>query len=153
MRIYPLYAIGLGFSYIVIWLSAQLNQIPFTHNINTYLVNWSLLRLWFWAPRIDGVSWTLECEMFFIIIIVILILINCNKKTALMIISTVGMLFIFMTRNLMGVLDLENFSVYKIIYITCHSSMYIPIISIGVVFFLLGKGKYQKEGRFGISYI
>jgi len=154
LRIYPLYAIGLAFSYMVLWLSAQYHMIPFTHNFGTYLSNWSLLRLWFWSPGIDGVSWTLECEMFFYLIFAFLIFISCNKKNALIVISTVGTLLIISTHNLLNDLIVENFQIYKILFIICHGSMYLPIISIGMLFYQLMSRQISKmKAISGIVYL
>ncbi len=66
IRIYPVYAVCLAITCIILYCSAFINSIPFKVNISTYLINASLTRLWFWSPGIDGVVWTLEIEMFFI---------------------------------------------------------------------------------------
>lgn len=64
IRIYPVYIAGFGFLVLGLMLVADSNELPYKplHLVVHSLI---LLRQWLGYDRIDGISWTLEIEMYF----------------------------------------------------------------------------------------
>ena len=144
LRLYPLYLVGLLFTGGILLLSAMINGIEYPYTWDIFLKNWSLCRLWFWAPSIDGVNWTMEVDVFFYLVCIVLVYFGykLNDIRIYVVLSMVGAIFIYWAFNINISLIKSQLYLYKFCYCVSHFFSYLPIIFIGM---LLWNAKSGEE--------
>lgn len=149
-RLYPLYFAGLSFTVAVLYASARINGVVFPYAIKDFLANWSLLRLWFWSPSIDGVNWTMEVDVFFYLTVIFLryFTFDLEKERTMVCLTALGCLLAYLTHGLWTDLSAKYFYVYKFFYCLCHFTNYYAIFFIGTVLYQYSAGRRTKYETF-----
>ena len=133
IRIFPTYIVGLIFTVLVIYGSSLINNVVFPYKIDTILKNMTLLRLWFWAPSIDGVSWTLECQLFFSIICYVGVIGRISSDKSIPIFLMISSLYVFLNSRYFDLWIEINFKEYIFFYASDFMLTFSAFIIIGYI--------------------
>lgn len=151
IRLYPMYAVALFITCLVLWGSAAFSDIPLeirrnTLNIGNYLKNLSLFRDWFWVGSLDAVNWTMECDMKFYLLCTYIAWVASmeNEKVIITILGS-GTLVNYLMHGILDGLMGSVFYLYKFFYIIGLSMPYLCVMFIGVSFYHYYKGIWDRK--------
>ena len=146
LRIWPVYICGFSIAFLVLFCYTKITYGNFTYSVKDYLIQASLLRDWFWVPSIDGISWTLEVEIKFYLLIFVLLLFNkLYSKSTVAILSMVMALYNILLFANTEKLILYNVRLYQIMSVIGDSFIYLTFVLIGLAFYCLYSGKWDKS--------
>lgn len=143
LRIYPLYWVGLLIDYCILFFCSRINDMEYHHSIPTLLKNATLFRPLFGAPTVDGVSWTLECQIFFYALVAVMCLLlkdKWNTDKSVLIVSAIGTVLIFVLGMADGVVNPDYTTLKMLIYLIRRNLDTADIMLIGVSLF-----KYRNK--------
>lgn len=148
LRLYPLYFIGLLFTVCVVYISARNNGIPFPYDMSVFVKNFSLFRFLFWVPTIDGVEWTMECQVFFYLFCALqfwIINTKWNSEKSIILTSGIFTLVIYISGLLNDIMLNNTFKLYVLFfYLTICFHNYIIMI-IGNCFYNYTSNKWSLK--------
>ena len=154
LRIYPVYLIEFSVTFGIIYLYTHFNNIPFPYSFTDWLGQVSLLRVFFWLPSIDEISWTLVADMEFYLLVALLI---AFKRTSVSDFTIAGLILTLISAlcriNMSRLLDSGQIAIYQ-------AASHITLGAFCVTFMLLGtiigdyeRGNLDKKQLFGAASI
>lgn len=146
-RLYPVYAIGLLFTCLILYISSSINSIEFAVTVSQYFKNFSMFRDWFWVPSIDNINWTLENEIKFYLICAFLAWIS-NLKSEKSIAITIGVISTinyFIHGSLDFLLTNNIMYLYKSFTIIISAAPFVTFMFIGTCFYNLYKSNWSVK--------
>lgn len=155
IRLYPMYAVVLLITCLVLWRSAIFSDIPpeiwtNTLNLGNYFKNLSLFRDWFWVGTLDAVNWTMECDMkFYLLCTYIAWVASIENEKVIISIMGAGTLVNYLVCGILDDLRVTLFYLYKFFYIIGISMPYLCIMFIGVSFYYYYKKVWDKKKFLG----
>lgn len=154
MRLYPMYAITLLLTCIVLKFSSSHFNVEYPYTCSIFLKNLSLARDWFWSVSIDAVGWTLECEAKFYIFCAYIAWISSleNEKIFLNILG-IGTVVNYLTVGIRNDFIQNCFNLYKFLYIIGNAIPFLCIMFIGVAYYCYCEEKWRKSKLITINCI
>lgn len=134
-RIYPTYAVGLLFSCVVLYMCAKHNGIDSSAslNIRNYILNLSLFRDWFGTPTIDGINWTMECDVkFYLLCVFIVWLSNLHNEKLIFSLLGAGTLVSYLTTGIYGIMLTKSVYLYRFFLIINGAMPFLCIMFMGI---------------------
>lgn len=134
-RLYPTYAVGLLFSCATLYICAKYNGIDSSSSLNfkNYVLNLSLFRDWFGTPTIDGINWTMECDVKFYLLCVFIVWIsNLYNEKLIFSLLGIGTLVNYLTTGIYGIMLTKAVYLYRFFLIINGAMPFICIMFIGV---------------------
>lgn len=148
IRVYPVYIVGLLITLAILFCSSRVNGVTFPYNAKTILQNMSLFRMLFWAPTIDGVVWTLECQMFFWILVSFMKWIlddRWNSNKTVVIYTLLSSVVIFIISQIIGSLKNDYFSLYVFFTYIETNLNYAGFMMIGISLYCYKNKEWTRE--------
>ena len=141
LHIYPIYIAEFTVTFIAILLYTNHIGVVFPYSFWDWLSQVSLIRVFFWLPSIDGLSWTLVADVELYLLFTVLIVI---KRISAKDLTVTGIILTFISVicaiNMPSLLEVESWYLYKM----CS---HITLAVFCLIFMLIGVviSEYENE--------